>query len=97
MYWTAVDDVVSCLFWLATLTCRTVRQSPLLRGCFVPTDPSSQSVYSRPLFSAQVFSLDALSWVRHIAVYSGGSGCFPLLLPRCRNPFILRPVLRDET
>ena len=26
-----------------------------------------------------------------------GSGCFPLLLPRCRNPCILRPVLRDDT
>ena len=31
------------------------------------------------------------------AVYSGGSGCFPLLLPRCRNPRILPPVLRDDT
>ena len=43
------------------LTCRTVRQSPLLHGCFVPTNPG-------PLFSAQVFSLDALSWVRHSGV-----------------------------
>ena len=31
--WAAVDDVVSCLFWLATLTCHTVRQSVLLHGC----------------------------------------------------------------
>ena len=35
MMWSAV------LFWLATLTCRTVCQSPLFHGCFVPTDPSS--------------------------------------------------------
>ena len=36
----AVDDVISRLFWLATLTCCTVHQSPLLHGCSVPTDPS---------------------------------------------------------
>ena len=29
--------------------------------------------------------------------YSGGSGCFLLLLPRCRYPCVLRPVLRDDT
>ena len=49
-----------------------------------------------PVFSTQIFSLDAFSWVRYTAVYSGGSGCFPLLLPRCRNPCILRPVTMDD-
>ena len=29
----------------------------------------------------------------HVAMYSGGSGCFPLLLPGCCNPCILRPVI----
>ena len=52
---------------------------------------------SRSVFSAQIFSLDAFSWVRYVAVYSGGSGCFPLLLPHCRNPCVLRPVLGDDT
>ena len=33
MKWAAIDDVVSCLFWLATLTCCTVRQSPLRHRC----------------------------------------------------------------
>ena len=50
-----------------------------------------------PVFSTKIFSLDAFSWVRYVAMYSGVSGCFPLLLPRCRNPCILRPVLRDNT
>ena len=49
------------------------------------------------VFSAQIFSIDAFSWARYVAVYSGGSGCFPLLLPRCRNPCLLRPILRDYT
>ena len=44
-----------------------------------------------------VFSTQIFSWVRYVAMYSGGSGCFPLLLPRCRNPCILRPVLSDDT
>ena len=43
------------------------------------------------------FSLDAFSWVRYVAMYSSGSGCFPLLLPLCGNPCILRSVLRDDT
>ena len=42
-------------------------------------------LWSRPVFSAQIFSLDALSWVRYVAMHSGGTGCFPLLFPRCRN------------
>ena len=49
------------------------------------------------MFSAQIFSIDAFSWNRYVAMYLGGSGCFPLLLPRRRNPCILRPVLGDDT
>ena len=82
----SVDDVVSSLFWLATLTRCIVRQSPRLHGCSVPTDPSSQSLFSRPMFPTQIFSLDAFSWVRYVAMNPGGSGCFPLLLPRFPNP-----------
>ena len=49
------------------------------------------------MFSTQVFSLDAFSLVRFVAMYPGGPGCFSLLLPRCRNPCILRPILMDDT
>ena len=46
--WSSSDTMdekqVSCLFWLATLTCRTIRQSLLFHVCFVPNDPSPQSV-----------------------------------------------------
>ena len=53
------------------------------------------------LKSSSVFDsdllLEAFSWVQYVAMYSGGSGCFPLLLSCCRNPCILRPVLRDDT
>ena len=38
------NHVFSCLFWLATLTCCTVRQSTLLHESSVSTDASSQSV-----------------------------------------------------
>ena len=41
--------------------------------------------------------LDAFSSVQYVALYSGGSGCFPLLLPRCRSSFIIRTILRDDT
>ena len=51
----------------------------------------------RSRFSTRIFSLDAFSWGRSVMTYKGGSGCFPLVLPRCHNPCIHRPVLRDDT
>ena len=67
-------------------------------SCMLCTDRPQFAVgLESTVFSAQIFSIDAFSWVRYVAVYSCGSGCFPLLLPRCRNPCILRPVLRDDT
>ena len=86
-----IDDVSSRLFWLATLTC-ALSASPHFLCSDWP-----QSVVC--LESSSVFYSYLLPafWVRYVAMYSGGSGCFPLLLPRCRNPCILRPVLRDDT
>ena len=67
-------------------------------SCMLCTDrPQFAACLESTVCSAHIFSIDAFSWIRYVAVYSGGSGCFPLLLPRCRNPFILRPILRDDT
>ena len=59
--------------------------------------PQFAACLESTVFSAQIFSTDSFSSVRYVAVYSGGSGCFPLLFPRCRNTCILRPILRDDT
>ena len=73
-----------------------------------PTVPTSSWMLctDRPKFavcseSSSVFDSELLHWRLLLGPIrgdvSGGSGCFPLLLPRCRNPRILRPVLRDDT
>ena len=53
------------------------------------------------LGSSSVFDSDILPWRLLLGPIRGdvlgGSGCFPLLLPRCRKPGILRRVLRDDT
>ena len=64
----AVDDIVSCLFWLATLTCCTVRQSPLLHGCFVLIDPSSQCIGVNRL--AIVREIPILAYFPHSRIFA---------------------------
>ena len=76
---------------------RSARPHFLMDALHRPTPVRILFRVVQTVFSTQFFPLDAFSWVRYVAMYSGGSGCFPLLFPRCRNPCILRPVLRDDT
>ena len=95
-YWTAVDYVVSCLF--CSHSHAALSASPHFFAWMLCTDrPMFAACLVSTVFSAQIFSIDAFFWARYVAVYSDGSGCFPLLLPRCRNPCLLRPILRDYT
>ena len=48
------------------------------------------------MFSAQIFSLDAFSWVTWRCTRVG-PGAIPTPASTCHNPCIVRPVLRDDT
>ena len=56
-----------------------------------------RSLVRCPFLSTQIFCPAPFNWIWYVRMFSSGSGCFPLLLPGCRNPCIVWPVLWDVT